>query len=65
MSNKEYSECFDSQCGPMHRYLISRKSSIPYLEPSRPLLDAFTPPKGATSVEIIQVLHDEIRRKEM
>src|ERR1051325_8398291 len=37
---------------PMARYLISRKSSMPYLEPSRPMPDSFMPPKGATSVEM-------------
>src|SRR5580658_354431 len=41
---------------PKQRYLISRNSSMPYLEPSRPRPDSFTPPKGATSVEIIPVL---------
>lgn len=41
---------------PMHRYLISTKSSMPYLEPSRPMPDSLTPPKGATSVEIIPSL---------
>ena len=34
-------------------YFISRNSSTPCLEPSRPSPDSFTPPKGATSVEII------------
>jgi hypothetical protein len=34
---------------PKHMYLISRNSSIPYLDPSRPRPDSFTPPKGATS----------------
>ncbi len=29
---------------------------MPYLEPSRPRPEDFTPPKGATSVEIIPVL---------
>src|SRR6267142_5886935 len=41
---------------PKHMYLISRNSSIPYLEPSRPRPDSFTPPKGATSVEMLPVL---------
>src|SRR5437868_13603172 len=41
---------------PMHRYLSSSHSSIPYLEPSRPMPDSFMPPKGATSVEIRPVL---------
>ena len=36
---------------PMQRYFTSRNSSIPYFEPSRPIPDCFTPPKGATSVE--------------
>src|SRR5262249_52940611 len=44
------------QIPPMQRYLISRKSSMPYFEPSRPVPDSFMPPKGATSVEIIPVL---------
>ena len=34
------------------RYLISRYSSMPYFDPSRPSPDCFTPPNGATSVEI-------------
>ena len=29
---------------------------MPYLEPSRPLPDSFTPPKGATSVEMMPSL---------
>src|SRR5207237_370374 len=33
---------------PMHRYLISSHSSIPYFDPSRPMPDSFMPPKGAT-----------------
>src|SRR5215475_8165594 len=37
---------------PKHRYLISRNSSIPYFDPSRPSPDSFTPPNGATSVEM-------------
>ena len=40
----------------MHRYLISSHSSIPYLDPSRPMPDSLTPPNGATSVEITPVL---------
>jgi len=44
------------QTPPKHRYLISRYSSIPYFEPSRPSPDSFTPPNGATSVEINPVL---------
>src|SRR5690606_13661843 len=41
---------------PRHRYLSSRYSSMPYLLPSRPRPKAFTPPKGATSLEMIPVL---------
>src|SRR6266436_3382602 len=41
---------------PKQRYLISTYSSMPYLEPSRPRPDSFTPPKGATSVEMMPVL---------
>src|SRR5438046_10673531 len=37
---------------PMQTYLTSMYSSIPYLEPSRPIPDCLTPPKGATSVVI-------------
>jgi hypothetical protein len=40
----------------MHKYLISSHSSIPYFEPSRPMPDSFTPPKGATSDEMNPVL---------
>ena len=40
---------------PRHTYLISRKSSIPYFDPSRPRPDCFTPPKGATSLEKMPV----------
>src|SRR5574340_959618 len=36
---------------PIQMYLIVRKSSIPYFEPSRPMPDCLMPPKGATSVE--------------
>ena len=38
------------------RYLVSMYSARPWLEPSRPTPDNFTPPNGATSVEIIPVL---------
>src|SRR5581483_10202774 len=41
---------------PSARYLISRKSSMPYLEPSRPMPDSFMPPNGATSVEMMPSL---------
>ena len=41
---------------PRHTYLISSQSSIPYLEPSRPIPDSLIPPNGATSVEIRPVL---------
>src|SRR5262249_52423786 len=44
------------QIPPMQRYLISRNSSSPYFDPSRPRPDSFTPPNGATSVEMIPVL---------
>lgn len=40
----------------MHIYLISTYSSMPYFEPSRPMPEAFMPPKGATSVEMRPVL---------
>jgi hypothetical protein len=38
---------------PTAMYFSSRKSSMPYLLPSRPRPDCLTPPKGATSVEMI------------
>lgn len=38
---------------PKQIYLISRYSSIPYFEPSRPNPDCFQPPKGAISDEMI------------
>src|SRR5688572_32319443 len=41
---------------PKQRYLISRNSSMPYFDPSRPSPDSLTPPNGATSVEIRPVL---------
>ena len=41
---------------PRHRYFSSRYSSMPYLLPSRPRPEAFTPPNGATSLEMIPVL---------
>src|SRR5262249_25877622 len=41
---------------PMQRYLISRNSSMPYFDPSRPRPDSLTPPNGATSAEITPVL---------
>src|SRR5690554_4016025 len=44
------------QIPPRQRYLISRNSSIPYFEPSRPSPDSLTPPNGATSVEMRPVL---------
>src|SRR3546814_4723138 len=34
-------------------YLISINSSNPYLDPSRPMPDCLTPPKGAEAVETI------------
>src|SRR6266436_10309532 len=48
--------CFYGVIPPKHMYFISTNSSIPYLEPSRPRPDCFTPPKGATSVEMMPVL---------
>jgi len=36
-------------------YFISRYSSIPWREPSRPRPDCLTPPNGATSVEMMPV----------
>jgi hypothetical protein len=44
------------QMPPMQRYLISRNSSRPYFDPSRPSPDSLTPPNGATSVEMRPVL---------
>src|SRR5215470_5069342 len=41
---------------PNAKYLISRKSSMPYFEPSRPIPLCFMPPKGATSVEMMPSL---------
>ena len=41
---------------PKQRYLISRNSSMPYREPSRPRPDCLTPPNGVTSVESVPVL---------
>src|SRR5690606_2241682 len=41
---------------PRHTYFISMKSSMPYTDPSRPSPDCFTPPNGATSLEIRPVL---------
>src|SRR5689334_4057461 len=41
---------------PMQRYFTSRNSSMPYLEPSRPMPDSFMPPNGATSVEMMPTL---------
>jgi hypothetical protein len=37
------------QIPPSARYLISRYSSIPYFDPSRPMPDCLTPPNGAAS----------------
>src|SRR5689334_3801904 len=37
-------------------YLSSTYSSMPYFEPSRPRPDCFTPPNGATSVEMMPSL---------
>ena len=41
---------------PIAQYFSSSHSSIPYDEPSRPIPDSFTPPNGATSVEMSPVL---------
>src|SRR5207302_3756800 len=41
---------------PSRRYFTSRNSSIPYFEPSRPRPECFTPPNGATSVEMMPTL---------
>ena len=46
----------ERQTPPMQTYFISRYSSMPYLEPSRPMPDCLTPPNGATSVEMMPVL---------
>src|SRR5687768_9308791 len=47
---------FTGQMPPKQRYFISRNSSMPYFDPSRPSPDSLTPPNGATSVEIRPVL---------
>src|SRR5437762_3982914 len=49
-------EKFLNQIPPRHKYLISRNSSSPYFDPSRPMPDSLTPPNGATSVEMMPVL---------
>ena len=49
-------EQFDHGITSKQRYLISRYSSMPYLEPSRPMPDCLMPPNGATSFEIRPVL---------
>lgn len=36
---------------PKHMYFTSRYSSTPYLEPSRPMPDSFTPPNVASGVD--------------
>lgn len=36
---------------PRHTYLTSRYSSMPYLEPSRPRPDCFTPPNGHSTAD--------------
>ena len=41
---------------PKHTYFTCTNSSMPYIEPSRPRPDCFTPPKGATSVVMSPVL---------
>jgi short chain dehydrogenase len=41
---------------PMQRYFVSRYSSMPYFDPSRPLPLSLMPPKGASSVEMIPSL---------
>jgi hypothetical protein len=41
---------------PKHIYLISKNSSIPYFEPSRPKPLSLMPPNGAKVVEIAPVL---------
>src|SRR6266571_7998109 len=41
---------------PIWKDLISRYSSMPYFEPSRPMPDCLMPPKGATSSETEPVL---------
>ena len=46
----------DHPMPPRQRYLTSSHSSMPYLDPSRPMPDSFTPPNGATSVEMTPVL---------
>ena len=44
-------------------YFTSMYSSRPYLEPSRPRPDCFTPPNGAISVEMMPTLAPLIRFK--
>src|SRR5690606_17235845 len=44
------------QMPAMSMYFRSTNSSMPWLEPSRPRPDSLTPPKGATSVEIMPSL---------
>src|SRR5260221_3047686 len=41
---------------PMSTYFTSKYSSKPYLDPSRPRPDCFTPPNGATPVEMMPAL---------
>ena len=47
-----YRRHYEPQVWPMKQLFISRYSSIPYRDPSRPRPDSLMPPKGATSVEI-------------
>lgn len=44
---------YDWLIPPRQMYLISRYSSMPYLEPSLPNPDCFQPPNGAISEEMI------------
>lgn len=41
---------------PMQTYFVSRNSSMPYFEPSRPSPESLTPPNGASAVDIRPVL---------
>src|SRR6266851_811751 len=45
----------ERQIPPMQIYFTSTYSSMPYFDPSRPMPDCLTPPKGATSVVISPV----------
>src|SRR5471032_2786476 len=57
----QHLSAFSGQCSMPIRpliimYFISMYSSRPYFDPSRPMPDCLTPPKGATSVDMIPSL---------